>query len=354
MNAERCFEEHKLLEMTGRRYGHELKRLLKSSLDLGMIRRVIDLSTDPTHLVYRGMKMVKRWGTPFSTMKNRSLPGLFPLTCFDLLSGLILYANDFIGKSKRDRSGKVKDAGKIVAKKVLRSVDFLRKEVGIKVRSVTGDEAMCSKHLLSELEERGIKHLFALSSRSKLRELVPTIEMWVTLEDGRLIGIKRGIEYHGVKTNLVAVKDKDRTYLYISNYTKGAKYIWSRYCRRGRHENGIGVVKSIGLEDGRPSTNLFQIKGHALACIYLMVLLKALSQRLGLDPDAEPQTIRNLLNRQCYVRWEDGRLIALVVVSRTLLARMGASRIEWKGGSIELLWHQERRGSNRPKTGAKG
>lgn len=150
------------------------------------------------------------------------------------------------------------------------------------------------------------------------------------------------------------MKDKDRTYLYISNYSKGARYVWSRYCRRGRHENEIGVAKSIGLEDGRPSTNLFQVKGHALACIYLMMLLKALSQRLNLDLDTEPMTIKNLLTRQCYVRWEEGKLVALVVVSRILLARTGASRIEWKGGSIELVWYQERRGANRRKTGAKG
>jgi hypothetical protein len=356
LNAERCFEEHRLLERLGRAYSHNLKGLLRCALDIGIIRkRVIDLSIDPTHLVYWGVKMIKRWGTPFSTMKNRALPGLLPITCFDLLSGLILFMSDFIGKAKRDRRGKAKDAGKVVAKKVLRSVDFLRKEVGIRVRSLTGDEGMCSEHLLRELEKRDIRHLFALSSRSSLGKLVPTIDGWTRLEDGRLIGMKRGVEYHGLKTNLIALKDDDRTYLYISNYGKGARYVWSRYCRRGKHENSIGVAKSIGLEDGRPSTNLFQVKGHALACIYLMILLKALSKRLGLDPNKEPQTIKSLLTRQCYVRWDEGRLMALVVVSRTLLARIGTSKIEWDGGSIELVWHQGRNATNTlMKIGAKG
>ena len=105
-------------------------------------------------------------------------------------------------------------------------------------------------------------------------------------------------------------------------------------------------MKSIGLEDGRPSTNLFQIKGHALACIYLLMLLKALCEKLNLPGEnnfVEPKTIRNLFARECYVRWEaGGRMVALVVVSRKLLERIGTSRIEWEGGRIELLWLQYR------------
>ena len=149
-----------------------------------------------------------------------------------------------------------------------------------------------------------------------------------------------------MKTNLVVVKDDGRTYLYLSSY-KEARYVWERFCRRGKHENRIGVAKSIGFEDGRPSTSLFQVKGHALACIYLLMLLRVLCETLNLDPNTEPETIRNLLTRQCYVRWDsDGKLVAMVVVSRTILAKIGKSRIEWEGGSIELLWHQERRGNS--------
>jgi hypothetical protein len=68
---------------------------------------------------------------------------------------------------------------------------------------------------------------------------------------------------------------------------------------------------------------------------------------LNLDPNTEPETIRNLLTRQCYVRWDPatGRMQALVIVSRAMLAKIGKSSIEWEGGSIELLWHQQRRGT---------
>ena len=37
-------------------------------------------------------------------------------------------------------------------------------------------------------------------------------------------------------------------------------------------------------------------------------------------------------------------MIALVIVSRTLFARVGPSRMEWEGGTIEFLWLQEQRG----------
>ncbi len=344
LNGERCHEEHRLLERVGRAYKANLKCLLGSSVKLGIIKRVVDLSVDPTHVIYWGERMVKRWGSPFSTMMNRAVPGLYPLTCLDLLSGLFLLASDFIGRAKRDRKGRTKDLGKVVAKKILGCIDFL-KDANVEVRSVTGDEGMFSDYLVGELGKRGIHHLFAIRSRTKLRAFIPMIEKWVKLEDGKLLGIKRDVDHNGVKTNLVVVKDDDRTYLYVSSYVKGARYIWGRFCRRGKHENRIGIAKSIGLEDGRPSTGLFQVKGHALACIYLLMLLRVLCENLGLDPNTEPETIRNLLTRQCYVRWDaTGRLTALVIVSRTMLAKIGRSSIEWEGGSIELLWHQARRG----------
>lgn len=350
LNAEGCFEEHRLLEKVGRNYARTMAKLLRSAIGLGIVKRVVDLSVDPTHIIYWGERRVKRWGSPFSTMMNRAFPGLYPITCLDLLSGLFLFASDFIGKAKKDRKGRTKDLGKVVAKKVLACIDFLR-GAGVRVRSITGDEGVFSDYLVEDLGKRGINHIFAIRSRTKLRALIPTIEKWVKLEDGKLLGIKRDVDHNGVRTNLIVVKDGDRTYLYVSSYVKGARYVWGRFCRRGKHENRIGVVKSIGFEDGRPSTGLFQVKGHALACIYLLILLRVLCENLNLDPNTEPETIRNLLTRQCYVRWDSatGRLMALVIVSRTMLAKIGRSSIEWEGGSIELLWHQQRRGHQPPQ-----
>jgi hypothetical protein len=345
LNAEGCYEEHRRLAGKGRRYAQNLKLVLRKAREIGIVGSVVDLSVDPTHLIYWGKRMIKRWGAVFSTMHNRALPGLFPLTALDLSSCLFLYIDSFVGKARRDRRGRPKDLGKVMAKKVMKCVKLL-KGAGIRVRSLTGDEGITSGELLKELEKEGIGHLFALSARSKLRELIPTIEKWKKLDDGRLIGIKRDVTYKDVKTNLVVVRDEraKRSFLYISSYSKGARYVWSRFSQRGKHENWIGIAKSIGLEDMRPSTNLFQVKGHALACVYLMMLLKSLSEKLFDGADLEPRTIGSLLARECYVRWENGRLVALVVVSRTMLRKIGTSRIEWDGGAIELLWHQTRRG----------
>lgn len=355
VNAQRCSDEHRLLERVGRGYKANMKRLLESSLKLGIVKCVVDLSVDPTHLLYWGEKAVKRWGSPFSTVMNKALPGLYPLTCLDLLSGMFLLASDFVGKARRDRRGKTKDLGKVTGKKVLRCVDFLT-GIGVRVRSVTGDEGMCSAYLIEELRNRGIHHLLAVTSRSKLRALVPTIERWTRLGDGKLLGIRRDVEHNGVRTNLVVVRDDGRTYLYVSSYSRGARYVWERFCRRGKHENKIGVAKSIGLEDGRPSVDLFQVKGHALACIYLLMLLRVLCESMNMDPNMEPGTIRNLLTRQCYVRWDSttGKMTALVIASRAMLAKIGRSSIEWEGGSIQLLWHQNRRGTLTKDSGQRG
>jgi hypothetical protein len=103
----------------------------------------------------------------------------------------------FVGKARsRDRRGKLKDeVGKIVAKRILKCIDFLRQpEIGLnKVRSVIGDETMTSEHLVKELEDRGVKRLLALKSSSRLRKYIPKIKRWTKLDDGRLIGIKRNI-----------------------------------------------------------------------------------------------------------------------------------------------------------------
>jgi hypothetical protein len=240
LNAERCLEEHRLLDRAGRAYRANVRRLLGLAVDIGIVKRLVDLSVDPTHVLYWGEKAVKRWGSPFSTMMNRALPGLYPLTCLDLLSGMFLLASDFIGKARKDRKGRTKDLGKVTGKKILRCIDLLR-DAGVRVRSVTGDEGMCSDYLIEELGKRGINHLLAMGSRTKLRALVPTIERWTRLEDGKLLGIKRDVEHNGVRTNLIVVKDDDGTYLYVSSYTKVARYVWERLCKRGGHENKIGV-----------------------------------------------------------------------------------------------------------------
>jgi len=47
-------------------------------------------------------------------------------------------------------------------------------------------------------------------------------------------------------------------------------------------------------------------------------------------------------------------MTALVIVSRTMLAKMGRSSIEWEGGSVELLWYQNRRGTVTEDSGQRG
>ncbi len=112
LNAEKCFEEHNQSEREGRRYKQTLKLILKIALDNGIIKPIIDLSAYPTFMIYWGKRMIQRWGTVFSTMYNRALPGLFPLTCFDLNSGLFLWMDDFIGKVSKGQKREDKEPWK--------------------------------------------------------------------------------------------------------------------------------------------------------------------------------------------------------------------------------------------------
>ncbi len=215
------------LRRTGLEYEENITLLLKKAASIGMISNLIDISLDATHLLYRGSKKLKQWGTPFSTWLNRSFPGLNPMTACDLASGLFVYVYDFVCKSSL--SVREYGKGKVMLGRVTKCVSFL-KRASIKVRSITGDEAFFSYELLKWLVDsnrknpRKISYRIAVKSTSVLCKYVPKIREWISVavdgkndDDGRLIGIFRGAKYRGIKTNLIAVKHHGSTFLYITS-----------------------------------------------------------------------------------------------------------------------------------------
>jgi len=123
-------------------------------------------------------------------------------------------------------------------------------------------------YLIEELRKRGIQHILAVTSRSKLRLLVPTIERWTRLDDGKLLGIKRGVEHNGVRTNLVVVKEDDRMYLYVSSYSKGARYVLGKILqeRQAREQDRRG---EIGWSGGRETLDGPLPGQGAHSCLHL-------------------------------------------------------------------------------------
>lgn len=336
INTESCCRMHRLLERIGRAYSSGLVRILSAARTVGLIRNVIDLSMDGFHMPYDGEKRVKDWGTPFNTMMNRAYPGLYPLTGVDMLSNLILYAGSFVRAGAKEWK---KRLGNIVAPNVMVCINLLGR-AGIRVRSLITDEGIASHRLMSELVSSSMEYIFALKSNSRLKRL--------DARKGRLIGILRGVEYYGERTNLIIIiKDAQRRYLYISSFTKGARYVWKRFCRRGNHERKHGVASTMGIKS-MPSSRLFQIKGHILTCIYLNLILKALCRELNLG-NVDVETFRSIFTRQCYVRWEsDGRSThAIIVASKALLRKLGDKHtITWANGTIQFIYYRE---SNAPK-----
>jgi hypothetical protein len=339
------------LRRAGLSYDENVRVLLEKAASMGLVSRLIDLSLDATHLMYHGKKRLKEWGAPFSTWLNRSFPGLNPMTACDLASGLFLYVYDFVCKASL--SDRTYGKGKVMLGRVKVCVEFL-KEASVRVRSVTGDEAFFSYPLLKWLVDSKISYRIAVSSRSVLRDYVPKIRRWTEMkeEDGRRIGIFRGALYRGIKTNLLAVKHHGSTYLYVtSTNSMSALAAMKQYWRRGRHEKSIGYLKSFLSFARIPSTKLSKIKGHVFCCLLLYLLLRKIAQELNVDHGSgvSPATMQALLERQgvvMLVRDDQGTtagVMALIVVTRSLMRKIGRSRIEIGKSAIEFVEFRQSR-----------
>lgn len=344
INTRTCYDVHKLLERLGRVYPSKLVKMLSISKAIGLIRSVIDLSVDGLHIPYDGKKRVRDWGTPFSTMMNRAYPGLYPLTAIGLASGLILYAGSFVRAGAKECR---KHLGNVVAPRVMECIGLLKK-AGIMVRSLIADEGITSHVLMSSLISNRTDYTFALRANSRLRRFESWIKRWTKLgKHDRRIGILRNVGYYGETVNLVIIKDKERTFLYISSIGKWPRYIWRAFCRRGNHERKHGVASTMGIKS-LPSSRLFQIKGHILVCVYLNLILKALCRKFNLG-EVDVETLRSIFTRHCYIRWERNgrRMHATIVASKSLLRKLGRKRIiTWDRGTIEFIYYRE---SNAPK-----
>ncbi len=342
------------LRRAGLRYDENVRTLIRKAASMGMLSHLIDLSLDATHLMYHGTRRLREWGAPFSTWLNRSFPGLSPTTAYDLASGLFIHVFDFVCKASL--SNRTYGKGKVMLGRVKGCVKFLR-EASIRVRSVTGDEAFFSYLLLKWLVESRISYRIAVSSRSVLREYVPRIEEWVSMADGRVIGIFRGAVYKGIRTNLLAVKHHGSTYLYVtSTRSLGALAAMKQYWKRGNHEKSIGYLKSFLSFARIPSTKLSKIKGHVFSCLLLYMLLRRIAKELNLEQGnrvVSPATMQALLERpgvEKLVKDEKGTttgVMALIIVNRALMRRIRRSRIEIGESVIEFVEFRQSKSKRR-------
>ncbi|MHB8567301.1 MAG: transposase [Nitrososphaerales archaeon] len=350
-----CLEVHKSLEQLGRWIvKRRLRQLVSLALENGFVGHTVVLSSDFIHSPYWGRgKLLKLLGKQWSTMMNRPFPGLLPLVGFDLLSKLPIYIGRFVGGVRRDGQENKRDQEAVYCKVILEAVRFL-KSCGITTIScLIADRAFTSVDLLKELS--GIlriakKYILPLKSNSDLKKYIGDVSEWFKDGKGNLVGMVRGVDYHGIKGNLIVLrimrkkhwkrknkKTKHLTLLYLTNYNDDNPVdILKRYRKRGAHEGFFGRLSCMGFHQ-KPGNSINQIKAHFLLCISLEHLLEELRRELHLD-NMDIKSFRSALERPGYV-WKDkcGKLNTIMLVNRAFIRRIGRSTIELQSMRIRFI-----------------
>jgi hypothetical protein len=192
------------------------------------------------------------------------------------------------------------------------------------------------------------KYILPLKANSALKGRVGDVEEWFEDGKGNLVGMVRGVDYHGVKGNLVVLritrkrhwkrkKLKHLTLLYLTNYNdENPVDILKRYRKRGSHEGFFGRLSCMGFHQ-KPGNSINQIKAHFLLCLSLEHLLEELRRELHLE-NMDIKSFRSSLERPGYV-WndEDGRLNTIMLVNRSFIRRIGRSTIELPSMRIRFI-----------------
>lgn len=330
-NTKTDMEAHRELEVLGKDYTERLGQVLRRAAELGLVGDV-EASADFVHIPHWGQSKVGEWGKPWSTMMNRAFPGLYPLSVYDLDSSIFLSFTEFVQKPP----GEPIRPGEQTCGEVMEALHLLERS-GLRVRSVRGDRLITSVSLMRRLGKAGKRYYFTLKSNSVLRRWAEEMPEagWIDVGRGDMVA-KRGVDYHGLKSNLVVLrKGSGRRYMFISNDDREAPTILGEYRRRGLHEKGLGGLNKVGFKS-LPSRDLDRIAGHALMYVFLGLTLALMRRELGLG-NLELSTLGLLLSKPGVVRHDPDGLRVWMVVNRSLLKRLGRSTIRWREGVIRLI-----------------
>ena len=344
---------HKELGVLGECYPEKLRSVLRRGSELGLIGE-IEASVDYVHVPHWGRSKAGEWGTPYSTMMNKPFPGLYPLSMYDLNSGLFLSFTEFVQRPPKETEETEAPPGEVTCREVMEAVRFLG-GIGLKVRSVRGDRLIASESLMRELGGAdggdGVKqpegdgetakarkrYYFALKSNSVLRRQADQIpeDVWIDTGQNDLVA-KHAVTYHGLETNLIVLrKESGRRYMFVSNDGRDPPTVLGEYRRRGLHEKAIGRLNKVGFKS-LPSNDLDRIAGHLLLYVFLGLVLAMMRREFGLG-NVDAFTLRLLLSKPGLVRHDQDGVRVWMVVNRALLKRLGRSTIRWSGGVIRLI-----------------
>lgn len=349
------------LESAGTSYYPNLSVLLEDARRLGLVSGIaIDSSFDHWHIQYWGEKLVSRYGYHYNGMMNRAFPGIHPMTVYDLTDGcfVLITPPPFFNPAEEVTA--------------LDALKLCEERLGLSVTSLRGDRGTASVDLTKSLAAAEMMkqpapptYYLAIRSNSILRRHIRG-RGWVTDREttGERACLRKGLDYHGVETNLVALskqdrrdpsKKKRRVFLFITNdgSTDDPFQILRQYRMRGEHERNLGCLTALGVKHLPSTENEKEIAGHLLTFMKLQFLLMLLRRRLGIAENCEPRTLVNLLLRKPGMSWvEEGpdgeeRRRTIIFANRAVIKKVGRTTLRFKGHEVTLI--ERWRSRSRPR-----
>jgi hypothetical protein len=256
----------------------------------------MDLSLDHWHVPYWGEKLIGRYGYHCNGMMSRPFPGIHPLTTYDLADGCFVLIKPPPSSSAHDGAADVKELEGL----------SLCERLGFKVGSVRGDRGLSTVEFVKDAGLEGTTYYLGVKANSILREHIRG-RGWVENEEtGERACVRRDLDYHGVRTNLVALSKMDRknatkrrVFLFITDddSRSGPFDLLDQYRMRGEHKRSLGCLSALGVKHLSSTESKEEIAGHLLPFMKLQFPLKFFCERFGIK-GCEPKTLANLFFRR--------------------------------------------------------
>ena len=216
----RTYLEHAVRQalcLTETEYYERLSLILADARRLGLIGvadGAMDLPLDHWHVPYWGEKLIGRYGYHYNGMMRRSFPGIHPLPAYDLTDECFVLITPPPSSSVDD------DAADVTG---LEGLSFCER-LGFKVGSVRGDRGLSTVEFVEGAGLERTTYYLGVKANSILREHIRG-RGWVENEEtGERACVRRGPDYLGVRTNLIALSKmgrknpgKRRVFLFITN-----------------------------------------------------------------------------------------------------------------------------------------
>jgi hypothetical protein len=183
---------------------------------------------------------------------------------------------------------------------------------------------------------------------------------WVEDEEtGERACLRRDVDYHGVKTNLIALSKRDRkdpakkrVFLFITNERASSDpfELLRQYRMRGEHERCLGCLSALGVKHLSSTDSHEEIAGHLLVFMKLQFLLKLFCRRFWVEEEeCEPKTLVNLLLRRSGISWTDDQgQRTIIFANRATIKKIGRTTLRFDDGQEVILLEQWRGHPRRP------